>query len=186
MFSKERTPEFDGAFGPALREGGTGYKALMHRHGLTTQRFSRTICFIIAFSRYFNNLLRFAAKAQIPEGGMEMLFNPIRKRGLVCCDQFFSALAGKIGVVESLYFDAQMMFPTQFKYPPRRSIITENNTFYMDHSFEPDITMLSTKVRCANRYRITSGMQQMSTPMEISCCWRPTGTIIGLEASLEK
>ena len=38
------------------------------------------------------------------------------------------------------------------------------------YSFDPLMAMLCTKVRWVKIYRITSGMQHTSTPMEISCC----------------
>ena len=38
------------------------------------------------------------------------------------------------------------------------------------YSLLPVMAMLCTKVRCVNTYRMISGMQQISTPMEISCC----------------
>jgi len=54
------------------------------------------------------------------------------------------------------------------------------------YSFDPDMARLSTKVRWVKIYRITSGIAQISTAMEISCCCLALGTTTALDASAEK
>ncbi len=66
-----------------------------------------------------------------------------------------------------------IMFLLYTQFAHKASFFCVHGLYFLpfyDHSLLPVMARLCTKVFWVKQYRMISGMQQTSTPMEISCC----------------